>query len=132
LNPDGSSPDSQEIPAGENRETRHNPLCTLDSIPDGSARGFALDEDTPILVVRQGDKAYAYINRCPHIGVQLNWLPDEFMSLDGAYLQCSLHGAQFRIEDGFCLRGPCLGRFLEPVPIRTDQGRISVIALPAS
>jgi len=117
---------------GENRETQHSPLCTLDSIPDGRARGFALDEDTPILVVRQGDKAYAYINRCPHVGVQLNWLPDEFMSLDGAYLQCSLHGAQFRIEDGFCLRGPCLGRFLEPVPIRTDQGRISVTALPAS
>jgi len=126
LNRDGRPPDPQEISAGANRESQAIPLCTLDSIPDGTARGFSLDEDTPILVVRQSDKAYAYINRCPHIGVQLNWLPDEFMSLDGAYLQCSLHGAQFRIEDGFCLHGPCLGRFLEPLPIRTVQGRISI------
>ena len=103
-------------------------LCSLNSIPDGNGRGFALDEDRPILVVRQGERAYAYINRCPHMGVQLNWLPDEFMCLDGAYLQCSMHGAQFRIEDGFCLHGPCAGRSLEAVPIRIEQGQIILAA----
>ena len=102
------------------------PLCTLNSIPDGTARGFELDPETPILVVRQGDRAYAYINRCPHVGVQLNWLPDEFMSLDHAYLQCSMHGAQFSVKDGFCLYGPCLGRSLEPLPLRIEQGRITI------
>ena len=99
-------------------------LCTLDSIPDGRARGFSLDEETPIMVVRQGDQVYAYINRCPHVGIQLNWMPDQFMSLDHAYLQCSTHGAQFRIEDGFCIYGPCLGRYLEPLAVDVDDGNV--------
>jgi len=101
-------------------------LCTLESIPDGNARGFELDTDTPVLVVRQGDQAWAYINRCPHVGVQLNWTPDQFMSLDHAFLQCSMHGAQFRIEDGFCIYGPCVGRSLEVLPLSIDRGQISV------
>lgn len=101
-------------------------LCRIDSIPDGSARGFGLDADTPILVVRRGESALAYINRCPHIGVQLNWLPDQFMSLDKLYLQCSMHGALFRIEDGLCIQGPCTGRSLEPLPTVIDRGQITV------
>lgn len=101
-------------------------LCTLDSIPDGSAKGFELDADTPILVVRQGEQAWAYINRCPHIGVQLNWMPDQFMSLDNATLQCSMHGAQFRVEDGFCIYGPCIGRSLQPLPLQINNSHISV------
>ena len=100
--------------------------CRLDSIPDGSARGFELDADTPILIVRQGDRAWAYINRCPHIGVQLNWTPDQFMSLDNRHLQCSMHGAQFRIKDGFCIDGPCIGRSLQPLPVTIRNNRISV------
>ena len=101
-------------------------LCRLDAIPDGTARGFELDPETPIFVVRQGDRALAYHNRCPHIGVQLNWMPDAFMSLDRVWLQCSLHGAQFRINDGFCVYGPCLGRSLEPLPLTIVDGRIQV------
>ena len=101
-------------------------LCSLESIPDGSARGFELDADTPVLVVRQGDRAWAYINRCPHVGVQLNWTPDQFMSMDNAFLQCSMHGAQFRIEDGFCIYGPCIGRSLQALPLTIDNGQISV------
>lgn len=101
-------------------------LCALDSIPDRSARGFELDPDTPVLVVRSGSTAHAYINRCPHIGVQLNWLPDQFMSLDGRYLQCSMHGALFRIKDGLCLHGPCVGRFLEPIETRIVDGQVVV------
>jgi len=105
-------------------------LCTLGSIPDGSARGFELDADTPVLVVRQGDRAWAYINRCPHVGVQLNWTPDQFMSLDNAHLQCSMHGAQFRIKDGFCIYGPCIGRSLEALPLSIDNDQISVTWQP--
>lgn len=105
-------------------------LCTLDSIPDGSARGFELDPETPVLVVRRGERAWAYINRCPHVGVQLNWTPDQFMSLDNTTLQCSMHGAQFRIEDGFCIYGPCMGRSLEPLPLTIIDDRISVTWKP--
>ena len=73
-------------------------LCQLTDIPDGQARSFPLDEKQSLLVVRRGLRAWAYINRCPHAGVPLEWEADRFMSLDGSQLQCSLHGALFKNE----------------------------------
>ena len=107
--------------------SRHS-LGPLLDIEDGTAKGFELDPDTPILVLRQGDRAYAYVNRCPHIGVQLNWMPDQFMSLDQQWLQCSMHGAQFRLHDGLCIYGPCLGRSLESLALTIEDGQLWVEA----
>jgi nitrite reductase/ring-hydroxylating ferredoxin subunit len=103
------------------------PLCRLDDIPDGQAKGInwgggPARED--ILVARRGDGAFAYRNRCPHVGTTLDWTPDRFMSADGLHLQCATHGALFRVEDGFCLRGPCAGRSLSALPIRVSDGAI--------
>ena len=39
-------------------------------------------------------------------------------------IQCGLHGAQFRIEDGYCLAGPCAGRYLRKVAIAIQDGMI--------
>ncbi len=44
----------------------------------------------------------------------------------GDRIVCSTHGAEFRIEDGFCLRGPCAGRSLEAVPAALRDGVILV------
>jgi nitrite reductase/ring-hydroxylating ferredoxin subunit len=37
------------------------------------------------------------------------------MDLTQRYLLCANHGALFRVEDGFCLRGPCHGQSLKQV-----------------
>ena len=34
-------------------------------------------------------------------------MPDRFLSADGSLIVCATHGAEFRITDGECLRGPC-------------------------
>jgi nitrite reductase/ring-hydroxylating ferredoxin subunit len=75
-------------------------LCPLADIPDNDARGFrsSLGE---VIVVRQGVAVYGYLNRCPHIGIGLNFQPDVFMDLTQRYLLCANHGALFRVEDGF-------------------------------
>jgi nitrite reductase/ring-hydroxylating ferredoxin subunit len=105
------------------------PLCRLEELPDGSAKGF---EGPPgsfigLLAVRQGDAVYVYQNSCPHIGTPLDWTPDRFLSADGRYLVCATHGAEFRISDGLCLRGPCKGDSLERVLIRINEGVIYVV-----
>jgi nitrite reductase/ring-hydroxylating ferredoxin subunit len=66
-----------------------------------------------ILVPREGD-VYGYVNRCLHTGAPFNWMPDAFLSLDGAHIQCATHDALFTIADGRCITGPCPGSRLTP------------------
>lgn len=103
-------------------------LCHLDDIEDGSARGFEIfehGETLPVFIVRQGLDIYAYRNSCPHTGVNLEWLPDQFLDSSGQYIQCAMHGAMFRIEDGWCVRGPCAGDALVAIPVSQRDGVIS-------
>jgi nitrite reductase/ring-hydroxylating ferredoxin subunit len=104
------------------------PLCRLDEIPDGGARGFdpAPGGFTGLFAVRRGASVVVYRNACPHIGVPLDWIPGRFLSADGTRIVCATHGAQFRIEDGLCLHGPCLGERLERVMIEVRDGQVFV------
>lgn len=106
------------------------PLCRLDDLPDGEARGFdpAPGGFTGLFAIRRGDTVFAYVNSCPHIGVPLDWAPHRFLSRDGTRIVCSVHGAEFRIEDGECTRGPCLGDCLEQVMIQIQDGMVLVPA----
>ncbi len=105
---------------------RLRPLCRLDELADGQAKGFPGPEGsfTGVFAVRQGQTAVAYVNACPHIGTPLDWVPDRFLSADGSRIICATHGAEFRIRDGVCTRGPCQGDRLEPVLIHINDGVI--------
>ena len=35
-----------------------------------------------------------------------------------------MHCALFRIEDGYCVAGPCVDRSLTPVKLRIEDGRV--------
>jgi nitrite reductase/ring-hydroxylating ferredoxin subunit len=102
-------------------------LCRLDELADGVPRGFVLGDGTErreVVVVRRGGGLVAYENTCPHAGTPLDLLPDQFLSADRRHLQCHTHGALFRIEDGLCIAGPCLGRALTPVAVRVEGGEL--------
>ena len=104
-------------------------LCHLDDIPQEGTRGFELktkDGNLAIFLVRQqDDTVVAYKNHCPHLGIPLNWQPDEFLSLEGTHIQCSTHGALFTLEKGLCVMGPCSGEHLESIPIeQRDDGSL--------
>ena len=98
-------------------------LCKLVDIPDGEALAFP-HNDRSLVLVRRGLKAYAYVNRCPHAGVELQWQENRFMSLDGTQLQCSTHGALFNIDNGYCTWGPCQGRSLQSLAINIENGMV--------
>ena len=103
-------------------------LCRLDEIPDGGSRGFGAPPGgfTGLLAVRRGGTAHVYVNACPHLGVGPDWSPDRFLTEDGAFVVCSTHGALFRIEDGHCVSGPCVGDGLEAVPVMIKDGVLLV------
>lgn len=71
-------------------------------------------------VVAAENGFYAYRNRCPHTGAPLNWQPNQFLNYENDMIQCALHGALFRIEDGRCLHGPCMGQSLEHLPLQCE------------
>jgi nitrite reductase/ring-hydroxylating ferredoxin subunit len=104
------------------------PLCRFDDIPDGASRGFgpAPGGFTGLFAVRRGADAYVYINACPHVGVALDWTPDDFLTADRTLIVCSTHGALFAIETGHCVQGPCKGDKLESVAATIEDGWILV------
>jgi len=103
-------------------------LCRLEALPDGTSRGFspAAGGFAGLFAVRQGDAVHVYVNSCPHLGVPLDWMPDRFLSADRSRIVCATHGAEFRIADGVCLRGPCYGDKLEPISIQISDGTVFV------
>ena len=106
-------------------------LCRPDEIPEGGARGFpaAPGGFMGLFAVKRGGVVRVYVNSCPHLGLPLEMTPDRFLDAKGERIVCTAHGARFRIEDGFCVSGPCYGESLEPVPhILDEEGRISVAA----
>jgi nitrite reductase/ring-hydroxylating ferredoxin subunit len=103
-------------------------LCRLSDIPDGDARGFAAPpgDFVGLFAVRDGDSVRVWRNSCPHLGVPLDWAPDEFLDATGRFIQCATHGAQFRRDDGVCIKGPCIGEALQAVPSVVRDGVVWV------
>ena len=102
-------------------------ICKLDALAEDIGRGFtvtAAGGAFGVVVVRRGQRVYGYRNVCPHRGTSLDWMPDRFMSVDGAYLQCATHGALFEPESGACVAGPCRGSGLTPVPLHVVDGEV--------
>lgn len=100
-------------------------LCRLDEIPDGAGRGFVFGrglERWAVFAVRRGEAVFAYVNSCPHAGTPLDWPPDRFFNFEGTLLRCGTHGARFRVEDGYCVSGPCAGKSLVPVAVELVDG----------
>ena len=80
-------------------------------------------------VFLDGDTPRAYVNRCPHMGIELNWVPGRFMDTDNLFLQCSTHGALFKPGDGECIARPCQGDALTALDIR-EAGDSLEVRLP--
>lgn len=102
-------------------------LLALDAVADGAARNFVLQLRAGRFhgfVVRRGDAVVGYVDRCPHAGVPLAQQLDRYLSPDGALIACSWHGALFRIADGVCVGGPCVGAQLQGWPVAVVDGAI--------
>lgn len=95
-------------------------ICDYKSLTELSAKEFKLKNDAFLIYFKE--HCYAYENSCPHTGVSLNWQEEQFFSLDGLFLQCSLHGALFEPTSGACIRGPCVGSNLNKINIIIENG----------
>jgi nitrite reductase/ring-hydroxylating ferredoxin subunit len=96
-------------------------------IEHGKSKKFTLrrgQRDLEALLVNFEGQHFAYINRCPHTGITLDWVNNQFFSSDNRYIMCATHGAVFEPPTGECIWGPCVGLSLQSVPVEIDEGRI--------
>lgn len=100
-------------------------ICSTDALPENSAKGFRINNDE-IVIVKKDGQLFGYVNSCPHIGIMLEFKPDEFLDLEKRYIQCANHGALFEIKTGECVSGPCIGQALKPIPLTITGDQISI------
>jgi nitrite reductase/ring-hydroxylating ferredoxin subunit len=58
-----------------------------------------------------GEAVLACWNEGPHRG-------------DRSLLECGFHDARFRLDDGLCVAGPCLGHALTRFPVALADGEV--------
>lgn len=99
-------------------------LCHQSDIPENQTRSFQINHlgrNQDIFLLKHEGEIKAFVNHCPHLGVPLNWQPDEFLSLERTHIQCATHGALFTLEDGDCVAGPCRGQALTRLPLELNE-----------
>lgn len=84
------------------------------------------DEILPAFAVRFRGVVYAYVNRCSHMELKLNFINDDFFDFDREYLICATHGALYDVGTGGCLGGPCNGLGLVPLAVAELEGRVAL------
>jgi nitrite reductase/ring-hydroxylating ferredoxin subunit len=102
-------------------------VAAVGEIEHGKSKKFTLrrgQRDLEALLVNFEGRHFAYINRCPHTGITLDWVNNQFFSSDNRYLMCATHGAVFEPPTGECIWGPCVGLSLQSVPVVIEEGRI--------
>src|SRR5690606_10370221 len=92
-------------------------LCRLSDLDGGQSVTLAYGEghdQREVFLLKQGRGVVAYLNDCPHRHLPLNFHPNRFLDPEGQHILCTNDIALFRIEDGYCIEGPCPGRWLTP------------------
>jgi nitrite reductase/ring-hydroxylating ferredoxin subunit len=91
----------------------------------GSGVRFQIEHNgrvAPAFALRHEGRVVAYLNRCAHKLVELDWLEGEFFDAEHRYLVCATHGALYDPTTGVCVAGPCRGAALIAVPIHEADG----------
>jgi len=89
------------------------PLCPSRDLADG---GDAVPFDVTYLgetcrafAIRYNGQAHAYLNRCTHVPMEMDYQPNRIFDDSGEWLLCATHGAAYRPDTGDCGGGPCRG-----------------------
>ncbi|WP_439519997.1 Rieske (2Fe-2S) protein [Hydrogenophaga sp.] len=90
-----------------------HPLCNSHDLVEGG-RAVPFDviyagQTCRAFAVRFEGQAHAYLNRCSHVAMEMDWQRDQFFDDTGRWLLCASHGAVYQPDTGACQGGPCRG-----------------------
>jgi nitrite reductase/ring-hydroxylating ferredoxin subunit len=104
-------------------------VCPTAALSAGESMKFMLPvrgaEEECFVVNFQGHY-HAYVNRCRHVPMAMDWIDNQFFAEQGRYLMCQTHNAYYEPVSGECIAGPAsaCGKFLYRVPLEIDDGVI--------
>ena len=106
-------------------------ICNSSELEEGGKgvrfKVLTAEGEQPAFAVRFSGMAYAYINRCAHVPVELDWTDGAFFDYSKLYLICATHGATYLPESGVCVQGPCKGKRLTRVAVEERDGKILLV-----
>ena len=93
------------------------PLCNSRDLLDGG-RAVPIDvqyagQTCRAFAVRHRGQVQAYLNRCTHVAMEMDYQPDRFFDESGQWLMCATHGATYHPATGDCVGGPCRGGLIK-------------------
>ena len=103
-------------------------ICASQALAD-SGRGVRFEveyfgQPAPAFAVRHRGKVQAYLNRCAHVAMELDWQEGAFFDAEGRDLLCSTHGATYDAQSGRCLGGPCNRSALVKLRVEERNGKV--------
>jgi len=103
----------------------------LDELPPGTTKKFFLvidGHEEECFAVNHRGGLYAYVNRCCHIPMTMDWIDNRFFDESKEFILCATHGACYLPDSGECVSGPPLGKELTPVRLKIEDGQIIALA----
>ncbi len=91
-------------------------LCASGELVDGGP-AVAFDvaytgERLRAFAIRYQGRVHAYLNRCTHVPMEMDWQEGRFFDDTGRWLLCATHGASYEPDTGACASGPCRGNLV--------------------
>jgi nitrite reductase/ring-hydroxylating ferredoxin subunit len=102
-------------------------VARVGEIKPGKTKKFIMQVDgreVECFVVNYDGRLFAYVNRCRHVPMSMDWVENQFLTEDGRYILCATHGAAYEPESGECVFGPPCGKVLDRVPLTIAGDRI--------
>ena len=92
-------------------------LCASTDLANG---GLAVSFDVlyagqtcSAFAIRYQGQVHAYLNRCAHVAMEMDFQPNRFFDISGDWLICATHGALYQPQTGQCRSGPCRGGLIK-------------------
>lgn len=99
-------------------------LCPSADLVDG---GLAVSFDVVYagqacraFAIRYQGMPHAYLNRCTHVPMEMDYQEGRFFDDSGQWLLCATHGAAYLPETGECAGGPCRGGLVKITLTESD------------
>jgi nitrite reductase/ring-hydroxylating ferredoxin subunit len=104
-------------------------IARADALAPGESLKFLMPirgADEECFLINFGGEFHAYVNRCRHVPMAMDWVDNQFFAEDGRYLMCQTHNAYYEPASGECIAGPptACGKYLYRVLTEIDDGVI--------
>lgn len=104
-------------------------VARTDEIDPGTSTKFIMPIrgiDQECFIINYRGHFHAFVNRCRHVPMAMDWVDNQFFAEEGRYLMCQTHNAYYEPDTGECIAGPpgTCGKLLYRVPLEIENGVI--------